>query len=126
MKSMKNFHMVTKNFSIPDDVRSETRTVLRVGATILFKDAAPMHAKTIDIGLRGMALLSPEQVTPGTLCGIRFSAMIQGKMTKVEAVARVVYSICVGTAGFRIGYQFTDMDSASKTAVTQIVNNLAV
>jgi hypothetical protein len=103
--------------------RSGPRTVLRVAATIHFKDAPPMPAKTIDIAQDGLSLLAPEHVPPGTQCGIRFTAMIQGRIAKVEAVAKVVYSICVGTTGFRVGCQFTDMDADTRAAVRQIVDH---
>ncbi|HYD79426.1 MAG TPA: PilZ domain-containing protein [Paucimonas sp.] len=105
----------------PKDGRTEARTVLRVSATVLFKNAPPMPGKTIDISPSGLALLGEEQLIPGTECGVRFTAMVQGKIMKVEAVARVVYSICVGITGFRTGFQFTNMDPASKTAITQII-----
>lgn len=107
------------------DGRSDARVILRVSASILFKDAPPMRGKTVDIALNGIALLAPEQIAVGTTCCIRFNAMIRGQFTQIESVAKVIYCICVGTAGFRVGCQFTDMDAASRTTIGQIVNNRA-
>ena len=98
---------------------------MRVNASILFKNAPPMQGRTIDIASNGIALLTPEQIAVGTICCIRFNAMIRGQLVKVESVAQVVYCICIGTTGFRIGCQFTDVDADSRVAIGQIVNNRA-
>lgn len=111
--------MELNHFSGTKQERSEARTALRCKATVLFQSAPPVTGKTIDISPHGMGIHVPDHVAPGTLCGIKFTTLVNGKVVTIEVVAKVVYSICAN-AGFRVGFQFTNVDHAAKQAITQI------
>jgi c-di-GMP-binding flagellar brake protein YcgR len=104
-----------------EEARTEARKLLRCQATVLLKNAPSLKTRTIDVSLSGISLMAPENIVPGKLCGIAFEAAVNGKIRQVNAVGKVVYSICVGTSGFRIGLQFTDIDAPSRAALGQIL-----
>lgn len=63
--------------------------------------------------------MTPEHIESGQLCGIALETPVHGKMVEVNTVAKIVYGICVGTTGFRVSQQFTDIDPASKIAINK-------
>lgn len=63
----------------------------------------------------------PEQLAAGQVVGISFDVLINGNMKRINAVATAVYSICTGTEGFRIGFQFTDIDASSTTTLNELL-----
>lgn len=105
----------------PKDARTEVRTLLRCNAQILFRDAPPMPARTVDISTKGICVIVPQDLARGQECGITFKTSIDGDQVEVNVVGKVVYSICVGTQGFRIGYQFTNVEPASRHAIDQLI-----
>ncbi len=67
-------------------------------------------------------MMVPEPIASGVSCVVAFEVPgEEGKMRQVTAIARTVYSISSGPAGFRIGLQFVQMDATN----TAIINELA-
>lgn len=111
---------VLDNFN-PKNNRSEPRRILRTPATLLFKDRPPVRVRTIDISTSGIAIMVPMNVAEGQSCGISVDTFVNGRMVQINAVAKVIYSICVGTTGFRVGMQFTNVEPAGQTALAQLM-----
>ena len=103
------------------DGRTETRKVLRCHGKLLQKTAPPLIVTTIDISSDGIAVMAPENVPPGDICCIAFDTLVNGKPIHLQAISRVIYSICVGTAGFRVGLLFTELDSVTKATLSQLM-----
>lgn len=103
------------------DARNEVRKVLRCQARILFKNAPSLSGRTFDISPSGICIIAPEHIAPGQSCGLSFSTPIAGKIIEVNTLAKVAYSICIGTTGFRVGFQFVDPDPAARAAINQIL-----
>lgn len=104
---------------------SETRTyprkVLRAQARVALPGMPALRAKTIDVSLGGLCLMVPEQIPPGNICNVGFEAPLNGKMVRVFAVAKVVYSILAGTDGFRTGLQFSELDAANNKLLAEVM-----
>jgi c-di-GMP-binding flagellar brake protein YcgR len=101
--------------------RSEPRKILRGPATLLRKNQSSLRVRTVDISTAGIAIIGPENIAQGQLCGISLATFVNGNMAEINAVGKVVYSICVGTTGFRIGMHFTEVEAAGQVALTQLM-----
>lgn len=96
------------------ETRTYPRKVLRGQARIALPGMAAMRAKTVDVSLGGICLLVSEQIPPGQICNVGFEAPLNGKVVRVFAVAKVIYSILSGTEGFRTGLQFVEIDADNR------------
>ena len=105
--------------------KSETRTyprkVLRCQARVALPGMPALRAKTVDVSLGGICLVVPEQLPSGQTCNVGFEAPLNGKMVRVFAVAKVVYSILTGTEGFRTGLQFVELDAANNKLLAEVM-----
>jgi c-di-GMP-binding flagellar brake protein YcgR len=80
-----------------------------------------VRVRTLDISTAGIAIIVPENIPQGELCGVSLETFVNGKMAQINAVAKVVYCICVGTTGFRVGMQFTNVEPAGQVALAQLM-----
>lgn len=106
-------------------MKSETRTyprkVLRCQARIALPGMAPMRGRTVDISLGGICMLVPEQLPVGQACDVGFEAPLNGKLVRVIASGKIIYSILSGTEGFRTGVQFVQLDAANNKTLAELM-----
>jgi c-di-GMP-binding flagellar brake protein YcgR len=113
--------MDTKKENTLQAVRVDERKIIRCNAVVYLKNSRPLKARTVDISTSGMCIMTVENVAHNQMCGISFETPVNGTLVKVEAVAKVVYSICVGRDGFRLGLQFSNLDANSQAALERIL-----
>ena len=101
--------------------RVEERKVLRCTAKIVLKNAPPLKGRTLDISASGISVMVPDPMKAGDPCIIAFDTTVQGKNMSVNVAARAVYCICVGTAGFRIGFQFIQTDEPTVRSLVAMI-----
>ncbi|HXA46279.1 MAG TPA: PilZ domain-containing protein [Burkholderiaceae bacterium] len=97
----------------PKEQRTEERKTLRCAATITSAKTAPLLGRTVDISLHGVSIMLPKPMNVGEQFTVSFDTMTGNKIHAVKASARVTYCICVGTSGFRSGFQFAQLDEKS-------------
>ena len=88
------------------DPRLESRKILRCVAKVTLSNATQVKARTIDISMSGISVMLDEPIATAQQCTIAFEAPGGGKMVKVNVTAKAMYCTCVGTSGFRVGFQF--------------------
>ena len=103
-----------------DTRREFPRKMLRCHAFVGLPGAAPLHARTLDISIGGICMIIGEELHTGQECAIGFETPLNGKMVRVTAAARVVYSILSGTEGFRTGMQFVRLDEENHRIVAEL------
>lgn len=103
------------------DTRIAPRKVLRCRAKVMLNGGRPpLMGRTVDISTSGICLMLDGPLVAGESCVIAFEAPVKGTMRKVMASAKAVYSICSGE-GFRIGFQFVQLDAATTSIINEIV-----
>jgi c-di-GMP-binding flagellar brake protein YcgR len=105
----------------PKETRLEARKILRCAAKILLKDASPINARTIDISMSGISLMLAAPVAVSQQCVVIFDAPVDGKIVKINLVAKAIYCTCVGTSGFRVGFQFDQRSEAVTKSIRQLL-----
>jgi hypothetical protein len=65
----------------------------------------------------------PRAMNTGDQCSVAFNPSIDGKTVALNASAKVVYSICVGTSGFRTGFQFEEIDDKTSKIVKELAQS---
>lgn len=93
---------------------------MRCRAKVAVEGVAQQDGWTIDLSMQGVSMMLHDTIAIGRSCAIKFGRMEGGKLLEVSAVAKVVYSI-LGNDGYRIGFQFTQMDAGSKSSLTQLM-----
>ena len=101
----------------PKEGRVEARKILRCSAHVILTNSTLVKAKTIDISMSGISLMLDEPLATSQQCMISFEAPANGKIVKVAVAARSVYCTCVGTSGFRVGFQFDQRNEAGIKSV---------
>ena len=104
---------------IPANRRLYARKVLRAAATVVLPGGAKREVKTWDLGLDGMAILSPKPISPGTRCELTFEVPQGDRSTEVNVPVKVVYCSFSGSDGFKVGVTFGDMDANAAAAIQQ-------
>jgi hypothetical protein len=104
----------------PKEQRTEPRKNLRCAATVTSLTAPPLPGRTVDISLHGISIMLPKPMKVGEHFMLSFDTMNDGIVRTVKASGRVAYCICVGTSGFRSGFQFAQLDERT----TKIIRDL--
>jgi c-di-GMP-binding flagellar brake protein YcgR len=105
----------------PKDLRAEPRKVLRCSARIVVNNATQIKGRTIDISMGGISVMLDEPFAVPQQCSIAFDAQVGGKVVNVNVVAKSTYCTCVGTSGFRVGFQFDQKNEATAKAIRQVM-----
>ncbi|MFI4940382.1 MAG: PilZ domain-containing protein [Burkholderiales bacterium] len=107
----------------PKTLRSEERRVLRCAAAVISSNSPPVHGKTVDVSSKGISVMLPRAMNNGDQCTVAFNPSIDGKTVMLSAPAKVVYSICVGTSGFRTGFQFEGIDDKTSKIIKELAQS---
>ncbi|MES2129522.1 MAG: PilZ domain-containing protein [Pseudomonadota bacterium] len=88
--------------------RVSQRRPLKVKAMLAMEGAAPMTARTVDIGTSGVCLTVDSPLQVGQVGQVGFELYFDGKATVVNARAKVAY--CIFSGGeFKIGLSFVNL-----------------
>lgn len=106
---------------ISKDLRHEARKILHCAAKIVPNNATQIKARTIDISMSGISLMLDEPVAISQQCSISFEAPAGTKIVKIDVTAKSLYCTCVGTSGFRVGFQFDQKNEAAMKLIRQLL-----
>jgi len=109
---------VTSIRTLPDaqNRRAHPRTALRGPVTVVH-GGATFAARTWDVALDGVCLLTPRPISPGTRCKVSFQVPLAGGPRHVTVTIKVVYSSYAAPGEFKIGAVFTDLDEVGAGAL---------
>jgi hypothetical protein len=113
-----------KGVAMSVDKRQSPRKELRIKAFLTIDGApAPILLETVDIARFGMGLTGlPEQLKAAQHGRLAFDLFLDGRIHSVDVGIRIAYCVPAG-AGFRVGLQFVDLDSAGATTIAQYVGD---
>jgi len=109
--------------SIPGGPRAANRLrkILRSRAEIRTDTDRVFHARTIDISIVGMSLMSPHELEDGACLTVVFQIPTQGKLETVSSAASVLYCTPDDTEGFRLGIRFIDHDALRNDLINTLL-----
>lgn len=103
-----------------NEQRQTQRKVLKVKAMIALDGGQPLAVRTVDISSTGMCVSTPEPLTLGADCQLRFDLLVDGKPNSIQVRSRVSYCILSGNE-FKAGFQFVNLDLSSMTALARFL-----
>ncbi|PRC94313.1 PilZ domain-containing protein [Solimicrobium silvestre] len=97
--------------TITKEGRSHLRRILHCKVKVISKNGSVLVGRSIDISLTGISVMLDEPFDHAPQCIIMFEALSANQLTSSKLInvtvnAEAVYSICVGTTGFRVGFKF--------------------
>ncbi len=93
---------------------------MRGRAMLMLDGAAPVHARTQDVGLGGVSLSVVDSVLIEQCGLVSFQIFCGGKLDIITTRVEVVHCVC-SSEGFKVGLQFGRLE---EPAVAAIVNYL--
>ena len=100
--------------------RTTPRKVFKARAVVVFAGAAPLTARSIDVGSNGICLSYPQPMPTGLNCELSFDVFLDGKMSIVKTRSKAVY--CIFSNGeYKIGFQFLNLDLAAMTLLAKLM-----
>ncbi len=99
---------------------SHQRKILRSRAVLHFSNGNIVQARTTDISVAGLSLLSAQSLAAGVACHVVFQIAMAGKLHDIAADVEVVYNTCHGTDGFRLGLRFTTLDPERSRLINRL------
>jgi hypothetical protein len=103
------------------DGRAEARKILRCSTRVVINETVKVKGRTIDISISGISAMMDEPIASMQKCRIYFDAPAGSRILNINIAARAVYSTCVGTSGFRVGFQFSQTDEAGMKLIRQLL-----
>jgi hypothetical protein len=101
-----------------NEQRTAPRKVLKARAVVTFDGAAPITARTIDVGANGLCLSYPQPMPAGGECALSFDVFLDGKLNTVKTRSKALY--CIFSNGeYKIGFQFLSLDLAAMTMLAK-------
>jgi len=88
---------------------------------VLLPDGTRIRGRSIDLSLSGICLMLTDSIAAPQQCVVLFEASASGKTVQVNVGARAVYCTCVGTSGFRVGFQFDRSNEVAAKAIRQLM-----
>lgn len=113
----------TKTHMGRPEERAAVRKVLRTRVKVVVAGGPALLGKTLDISATGLGVIVEQPIGIGHNCMIGFETSVKGVMKQINAVAKVVYCICSGTEGFRIGFQFGELTAANTAVINELVTS---
>lgn len=83
--------------------------------------AAPVAARSIDIGANGIALLLDDSAAPGQQGQVSFEMNFDGKGNVITARVTVMYCL-FSSSGFKVGLQFSNLELSAKIAIAKFMH----
>jgi hypothetical protein len=102
------------------DQRQGVRKILRVRAMLVLDGAAPVPARTFDLGLAGMSVVSASKVEVGKSGQVVFEMLVDGKPQIITCRAKVSHCIFSGNE-FKVGFVFQPLAPDATAAITKFV-----
>lgn len=101
-----------------EEQRQSPRKILRGKAMWVLAGAAPVAARTIDVGANGIALLLDDSATVGQQGQVSFEMYLDGQANIITAGATVMYCL-FSSSGFKVGFHFSSLELSAKTAIAK-------
>jgi hypothetical protein len=102
------------------ELRRSNRKVLKVKANLTMEGAASVACRTVDVAGDGVCLVVADSVGNGAIGMVRFELFHAGKVTEVNARARVQY--CILTGGeYKVGFQFVNVGLSAMAALSRFL-----
>jgi len=108
------------------DARADVRKILHCPVRIIAKNGNVIRGRSLDVSTGGMSVMLNEPFDGAPQCVVTFEALsasqlTNGKPISVTVAAEAVYSICVGTSGFRVGFKFDRSNEGAAKALRQLL-----
>lgn len=87
---------------------------------LVMDGSATVAAHTVDIGTGGVAAVVDGKLTLGHTGRIMFEMLVDGKLQLVDGRVAVTHCI-LGHEGFKVGFQFANLDIAMASAITKYI-----
>lgn len=104
------------------DLRKTPRILFRRSAVLRLNAEKTVAAKTSDISVEGICLLADISLNAGALCTVEFNASYTEEPIILRLQAQVAYCVLAGQDGFRLGFQFHDLDQQAKNYIQKILS----
>ncbi len=93
--------------------RKSSRKIFRVPTMVSMASGQTYLARSYDLGIGGMCVITPVQLETDSHCTVGFDVPLAGKDRRISAPGRIVY--CIPCAeGFKTGLQFIDLDATGQ------------
>lgn len=103
-----------------NEQRTSPRKVLKSRAIVTFEGAAPLVARTLDVGANGICLSYPEPMPHGLNCELSFDVFVDGKSSTVKTRSKAMY--CIFSNGeYKIGFQFLGLELSAMTLLAKFM-----
>lgn len=102
------------------DSRSRPRKIVRARTKVALRGGKLFNGRSIDIGEDGMGILLEEALPVGQSCAVLLETFANGQSHRFESEARVVFCICSGTTGFRVGLQFQSLGAQGNNFIANL------
>jgi hypothetical protein len=103
-----------------NEQRTSPRKILKTRAIVTFDGAAPLVARTVDVGGNGVCISYPEPIPPGRACELSFDLFMEGKASSIKTRSKASY--CIFSNGeYKIGFQFVNLDLSAMTLLAKFL-----
>jgi hypothetical protein len=103
------------------DARGAKRVKVNGRARVVLGQATGATGKLIDMSETGLGLMMDDMPPAKLVTGVQCDIFHNGKRFFFNAAATCVYGVLASGKGFKVGFQFGNLDPAAKKAVTDIV-----
>jgi c-di-GMP-binding flagellar brake protein YcgR len=95
------------------DRRISERKLCRVSGLLHTEGYAPMRIRTVDLSIKGIAILLPVALPHGTICDLHFHLHVNNLLKAFSAKVQISNSVFL-CADVRAGCRFLHVDDNSK------------
>lgn len=103
------------------DARGAKRVKVNGRARVVLGQATGATGKLIDMSETGLGLMMDDMPPAKLVTGVQCDIFHNGKRFLFSAAATCVYGVLASGKGFKVGFQFGNLDPSAKKAVTDIV-----
>lgn len=80
----------------------------------------PMPGRCSDIGANGLSVTLTDPIETGQGGWVRFDLLVDGNVNQIQARVKALYCI-FSQGGFKVGFQFTQLDLAANTLIARFL-----
>jgi hypothetical protein len=102
-----------------NEPQNKTGRIVRYPTKVIVGGSTVFDGQMTNLSAQWAIVMLQRQLPHGQLCILDFGLMIDGRKQPLKVKSRISFSVCTGIDGFRVWFQFLELDNNTRNTLTE-------